>query len=257
MILSSARVVAAAALFSWLTVTGAYAQDQSNPQTPPPDVAAQPSETIHVDVVVPPAPLIIRKAEGAISIPASAPKSNSTEAESGKNDRDAAAQTRPRYATRPVIASTPVRIGSQFGYRRDPFTRRSRFHSGVDIKAAHGDPVGASFPGTVQFAGWYYGYGNLVIVDHGGGVTTYYAHLSEFEIEVGERVQRGTVVGYAGRTGRATSPHLHYELRIDNSPVNPLQPVALDPSNPFFDDPSAEPGQESPEETPKATGDQR
>ena len=71
----------------------------------------------------------------------------------------------------------------------------------------------------MQFAGWHNGYGNLVIVDHGGGVTTYYAHLSSFELAVGANVERGTIVGYAGSTGRATSPHLHYEVRIDGSPL--------------------------------------
>jgi murein DD-endopeptidase MepM/ murein hydrolase activator NlpD len=121
-----------------------------------------------------------------------------------------------------------------FGYRRDPFTRRARFHSGVDIKARWGDPVGASQVGVIQFAGWYHGYGNLIIVAHGGGVTTHYAHLSSFDVDLGARVERGTIIGRAGSTGRATSPHLHYEVRIDGNPLNPFQPLALEPSSDYF-----------------------
>lgn len=173
------------------------------------------SESSTVATVIPPQPRILKKAADAISIPSSVVSSID------------------KYQTQPAT-SAGATIGSRFGYRRDPFTRRSRFHSGLDIKAAAGDPVGASLSGTVQYAGWYHGYGNWVIVDHGGGVTTHYAHLSAFAVEVGQKVERGTLVGYAGRTGRATSPHLHYELRIDNNPVNPLEPLALNESSEFF-----------------------
>jgi murein DD-endopeptidase MepM/ murein hydrolase activator NlpD len=139
------------------------------------------------------------------------------------------------YEIRPAISSSSdVKVGSSFGYRRDPFTRRAKFHSGVDIKAKWGDPIAASHPGRIHFAGWYSGYGNLVIVDHGGGISTYYAHLSSFELTVGDVVQRGTIVGYAGSTGRATSPHLHYEVRLNGNAINPFQQVALDPSSAYF-----------------------
>ena len=137
-----------------------------------------------------------------------------------------------KYEQRPVISN--VKIGSLYGYRSDPFTGRARFHSGVDIKARWGDPVGASHPGVVQFAGWYHGYGNLIVINHGGGVTTHYAHLSSYAVAVGMRVERGTIIGHAGSTGRATSPHLHYEVRINDNPVNPLQPLALDATSEFF-----------------------
>lgn len=138
-----------------------------------------------------------------------------------------------RYEERPVIAST-VKVGSTFGYRVDPFTGRAKFHSGLDIKAAWGDPVAASLSGVVKFAAWHSGYGNLLVIDHGGGVTTHYAHLSSFAAPIGARVTRGTIIGYAGSTGRSTSPHLHYEVRIDDNPVNPLSPLALDASSEFF-----------------------
>jgi TonB family protein len=134
-----------------------------------------------------------------------------------------------------------VQIGSSYGYRSDPFTKRPKFHSGVDIKAARGAPVGASHPGTVVFAGPDRSYGNLVIVDHGGGVLTYYAHLSSFKARVGDKVLRGSPVGYAGSTGRSTAPHLHYELRVGETAVNPLKPVTLDPSSSYFTEQAAQP----------------
>lgn len=163
------------------------------------------------ETVLPPALLIIKRNPNSISIPAG----------------------EPRYEERAATSSN-VKINSDFGYRRDPFTRRSKFHSGIDLKARWGDALGASHKGTISFVGWHRGYGNLIIVDHGGGVSTYYAHLSRFQLNVGDKVSRGTIVGYAGSTGRATSPHLHYEVRFEDNPVNPLQPLALDPSSLFF-----------------------
>jgi murein DD-endopeptidase MepM/ murein hydrolase activator NlpD len=165
--------------------------------------------------VIPPAPNVVKVSSHSISIPAD--KANS----------DA------RYEQKPAVA-TEATVGSVFGVRRDPFTRRAKFHSGVDIKARLGDPVGASQRGVVEFAGWYYGYGYLIIVGHGGGVRTHYAHLSAFDVEVGTKVDRGTVIGRAGATGRATSPHLHYEVRLDGIALSPFQPLALDASSEYF-----------------------
>ena len=164
--------------------------------------------------VVPPAPNVSKRSPNAIAIPADA------------------AKPEQKYSERPVISN--VTVGSLFGYRSDPFTGRAKFHSGVDIKARAGESVGASQPGVVQFAGWYHGYGNLIIINHGGGVTTHYAHLSSFDVGVGASVERGQIIGRAGSTGRATSPHLHYEVRIDGNPVNPFQPLALDASSDYF-----------------------
>ncbi|MEW6207304.1 MAG: M23 family metallopeptidase [Acidobacteriota bacterium] len=179
------------------------------------------AEIGEVETVIPPALLIIKRNPNSISIPAD----------------------EPRYEER-AASSSSVKINSDFGYRRDPFTRRSKFHSGIDLKARWGYPIGASHRGAVTFAGWHRGYGNLIIVDHGGGVSTYYAHLSRFQLNVGDKVSRGTIVGYAGSTGRATSPHLHYEVRFADNPVNPLQPLALDPESPFFNE-------EKPAKTPE------
>jgi murein DD-endopeptidase MepM/ murein hydrolase activator NlpD len=178
-------------------------------------------EAVVENAVIPPAPVIIQRNTNAIMIPT---------AGAGAAPKES---TAPKYEERPVVTSS-ISVGSVFGYRRDPFTRRSKFHSGVDIKARWGDPVGASQGGVVQFAGWYHGYGNLIIIAHGGGVTTHYAHLSSFDVEVGARVERGTIIGRAGSTGRATSPHLHYEVRLDGSALNPLQPLILESSSDYF-----------------------
>jgi murein DD-endopeptidase MepM/ murein hydrolase activator NlpD len=94
--------------------------------------------------------------------------------------------------------------------------------------------VCASQAGVVKFASWHSGYGYLVTVDHGGGITTNYAHLSRFNVVVGLKVTRGSIIGYAGSTGRSTSPHLHYEVRINDKPVHPLRSIFLDENSPYF-----------------------
>jgi hypothetical protein len=205
---------------------------------------AQQADSTDTDTpVIPPAPLIQKKNPNAISIPVAdaAPKyqQQAAAATNIKIPSDSATSPKPDKsspANTVVVGavSTNARVGSSFGYRRDPFTRREKFHSGCDIKAHWGQSVGASLPGTVQFAGWSHGYGNVIIIEHGGGVATHYAHLSSFVVEPGEHVDRGSIIGYAGSTGRATSPHLHYEVRIDGSAVNPLDPLALDSSSDFF-----------------------
>lgn len=113
------------------------------------------------------------------------------------------------------------RITGSFGERLDPFSGEGAFHTGVDIAGRLGSPVSATADGVVVFAGWREGYGRLVIIDHGGGVSTWYAHLSAFNTREGARVAQGDVIGYVGVSGRATAPHVHYEVRINNTPVNP------------------------------------
>ena len=175
--------------------------------------------------VIPPPPNVVRIAANSISIPANKIPADKTPADRAGADS--------KYEQKPSVASQAT-VGSVFGVRRDPFTRRAKFHSGVDIKARMGDSVGSSERGVVEFAGWYYGYGYMIIVHHGGGVRTHYAHLSSFDVEVGARVERGTIIGRAGSTGRATSPHLHYEVRVDGIALDPLQPLALDASSDYF-----------------------
>jgi murein DD-endopeptidase MepM/ murein hydrolase activator NlpD len=109
-----------------------------------------------------------------------------------------------------------------FGGRSNPFGGSSlEFHSGQDIRAERGTPVVAAATGTVLSAGWQNGYGQMIEVSHGGGLTTRYAHLSKIEVAAGQAIARGDVLGRVGSTGRSTGPHLHYEVRIDGESVNP------------------------------------
>lgn len=112
-------------------------------------------------------------------------------------------------------------ITASFGERMDPFSGEGAFHPGMDIGAAAGTPVHATADGVVAYAGWEEGYGRMVVIDHGFGISTCYAHLSGVNTEVGSRVDRGDVIGYVGDSGRSTGPHLHYEVRINSTPVNP------------------------------------
>jgi murein DD-endopeptidase MepM/ murein hydrolase activator NlpD len=113
------------------------------------------------------------------------------------------------------------RLTGSFGSRLDPFTGEGAFHAGVDISAGFGDPVRAAADGFVVWAGPRAGSGRLVVVDHGGGLTTWYAHLSRFRAFRGQPVQRGDILGYVGSSGRSTGPHLHYEVRLWEAPLNP------------------------------------
>lgn len=114
-------------------------------------------------------------------------------------------------------------ISSSFGERRDPFTGEGSFHPGIDIAVDVGTPVHVTANGLVAYAAHLGGYGNCVIVNHGHGFTTVYAHLSGFAVTAGEQVTEGEVIGYSGDSGRSTGPHLHYEVRINNVPVNPYK----------------------------------
>ena len=110
-----------------------------------------------------------------------------------------------------------------FGGRRNPFGGPGyEFHTGQDIEAPWGAPVFAGASGRVSFVGWQNGYGQLVIVDHGGGLTTRYGHLSHIDVELDQTVSRAQLLGKVGSTGRSTGPHLHYEVRINDQPVNPV-----------------------------------
>ena len=124
----------------------------------------------------------------------------------------------------PSIWPVDGKLESGFGGRRNPFGGTSyEFHDGQDMDAPLGAPIVAGAKGTATFVGWQHGYGRLIVIDHGGGLTTRYGHLSEFDIEQGTEVARGQFIGRVGSTGRSTGPHLHYEIRINDDPVNPLQ----------------------------------
>ena len=117
----------------------------------------------------------------------------------------------------PVIG----RVTSSFGEREDPFNGEGAFHAGIDIATSYGTAVRAPADGYIQMAGPASGYGREMVLDHGQGITTVYGHLSGFAVVAGQQIKRGQVIGYVGSAGRSTGPHLHYEVRIRNTPVNP------------------------------------
>jgi murein DD-endopeptidase MepM/ murein hydrolase activator NlpD len=110
-----------------------------------------------------------------------------------------------------------------FGARMDPFSGEGAFHTGVDISSQYGDAVRVTADGIVIEANERAGYGRLVVVDHGYGVTTYYGHLSTLNVMAGQQIHRGDTVGNVGVSGRSTGPHVHYEVRINGAPVNPMR----------------------------------
>ena len=114
-------------------------------------------------------------------------------------------------------------LTSGFGWRRSPVGRAYwRFHSGIDVAARRGAPIVAPAPGRVVFSGWSGGYGRFIEIDHGYGITTTFGHCDRLHVTVGQEVQRGDLIGTVGTTGRSTGPHLHFEVRLDDHPVDPL-----------------------------------
>ena len=115
------------------------------------------------------------------------------------------------------------RISSTFGYRLDPINRHLSLHPGCDLFASYGTQVFATARGVVTSAGYDGDYGNCVEIDHGGGISTKFAHLSKINVTVGQTVGRGKSIGNVGSTGRSTGSHLHYEVHVNNQPVNPAK----------------------------------
>uniref|UniRef100_B8HN83 Peptidase M23 n=1 Tax=Cyanothece sp. (strain PCC 7425 / ATCC 29141) TaxID=395961 RepID=B8HN83_CYAP4 len=127
-----------------------------------------------------------------------------------------------RYGSGRLSYPIQAPITSNFGWRMHPILGYQRLHAGTDFGADTGTPIRAAEGGTVIFAGWYGGYGNTVIIDHGGGLTTLYAHTSQMYVREGQTVQRGEAIAAVGSTGLSTGPHLHFEVRENGEPVNPL-----------------------------------
>jgi murein DD-endopeptidase MepM/ murein hydrolase activator NlpD len=121
----------------------------------------------------------------------------------------------------PTLWPVVGEITGHFGERLDPFSGEGAFHAGLDIASHYGDAVRATADGVVSATDKRAGYGRMVVIDHGFGVTTLYGHLSAFNTQPGTHVKAGDVIGYEGQSGRSTGPHLHYEVRIYNTPVNP------------------------------------
>ena len=127
----------------------------------------------------------------------------------------------------PALWPVQGMITGSFGERTDPFNGEGAFHSGVDISCGYGQPVLAPADGMVVFADEMSGYGRLVTIDHGHGLTTRYGHLANYTVIAGQHVVRGDVIGHVGLSGRSTGPHLHYEVRINDTPVNPHKYLRL------------------------------
>ncbi|MGB8261585.1 MAG: M23 family metallopeptidase [Terracidiphilus sp.] len=124
-------------------------------------------------------------------------------------------------ADAPSLWPVEGRLGSSFGSRQDPINGEGAFHSGIDIDAPWGTPVRATADGEVTGDSMGAGYGRQIVLNHGHDVLTVYGHLSSVAVMAGQHVSRGQVIGYVGQTGRATGPHLHYEVRVHHVPVNP------------------------------------
>jgi len=134
--------------------------------------------------------------------------------------RDLRAAANPAFI--PNMWAHMGKINNEFGFRRNPFGGRTyEFHGGMDIDGERGDIVVAPANGTVIKTGWQGGYGNMIELDHGNGLTSRYGHLSKIEIEQGDQIRRGQLIAFVGSTGRSTGPHLHYELRLNDKPINP------------------------------------
>lgn len=118
-------------------------------------------------------------------------------------------------------------ITSGFGWRISPFGDGNELHPGVDIAYTMGAPVVATADGEVVASGPAGGYGNLVQIDHGNGIATLYGHNSQLAVNVGQQVKKGQVIAYAGSTGKSTGPHVHYEVRINNTPIDPMKYLVL------------------------------
>ncbi|HET9696605.1 MAG TPA: M23 family metallopeptidase [Terriglobales bacterium] len=136
-----------------------------------------------------------------------------------------------RMAEAPTLWPVVGRITGSFGERIDPFNGEGAFHRGVDISTGFGTRILAPADGVVVFVGEMNGYGRLVEVDHGHGIITRYGHMSAFAVADGQHISRGQTIGYVGLSGRSTGPHLHYEVWVHNTPVNPYKFLRISPSS--------------------------
>lgn len=138
-------------------------------------------------------------------------------------------------AIQPVSNKNLKQTASGYGLRIDPIYKTTKFHSGMDFSANIGTPVYATGNGKVVKVGWESGYGKLIKIDHGFGYVTWYAHLNDYKVRVGQKVVRGEVIGEVGNTGKSTGPHLHYEVHVKGKVVNPVNYYFMDLSAEDYD----------------------
>ena len=164
---------------------------------------------------------------GAQPVPAMAlPSGSSEEFQKQMTDWNAAFPmplvTKNSFDAAPAARLDRLTISSRFGWRGDPITGVGRRHAGIDLPSRFGSVVRATAPGVVRIAGWAGGYGNLVEIEHSGGVRTRYGHLSRLDVIPAQHVEQGQAIGEIGSTGHSTGPHLHFEVRVAGSAVDPL-----------------------------------
>ena len=138
-------------------------------------------------------------------------------------------------AIQPVANKNLKYTASGYGMRIDPIYKTAKFHNGMDFSANIGTPVYATGDGVIKKAGWQSGYGKIIIVSHGFGYETWYAHLNKYNVRVGQKVVRGEVIGEVGNTGKSTGPHLHYEVHVKGKVVNPVNYYFMDLSAEEYD----------------------
>ena len=138
-------------------------------------------------------------------------------------------------AIQPVANKNLKYTASGYGMRIDPIYKTAKFHNGMDFSANIGTPVYATGDGVIKKAGWQSGYGKIIVVSHGFGYETWYAHLNKYNVRVGQKVVRGEVIGEVGNTGKSTGPHLHYEVHLKGKVVNPVNYYFMDLSAEEYD----------------------
>lgn len=191
------------------------------------DTKARRMRSVLADLGVDPEKAPVGRAVGGPLVPLKAPHANAGAFERQLYRINVARAEINRYAAE--LTTVPVRkpvigevdMSSPFGMRMDPFLKGPAIHTGIDIRGELGDPVRVTANGRVTIASWQGGYGNMIEVDHGNGLSTRYGHLSKIEVKVGQEVHTGDVIGRIGSTGRSTGPHLHYETRIHGEAVDP------------------------------------
>jgi len=178
--------------------------------------------------VTPASPMVGRAHEAAVDLGALIRRANLL-AWSFREAADSLTVHADRLAATPSIMPTTGWLSSAFSSMRDhPVLHVARPHEGIDVTAPAGTPIEAPARGVVTRAGWETGYGRMVEIDHGYGIVTRYAHASRLAVTRGQRVERGEVIAYVGRSGLAVGPHLHYEVHVNGQPVNPLRYILPD-----------------------------
>ena len=191
------------------------------------DAAVDVIANVGLSVDVPEAPADAEDAVGGPFIPLGSAQALAAAMQEADQAFERIERVKAEAAQLPLVRPLPgADMTSNFGSRRDPFLGSLAFHAGIDFRSPTGTDIRPTAPGVVTVAGWSGGYGNLVEVDHGNGITTRYGHMSRIIARVGDKVTRDTVIGEVGSTGRSTGPHLHYETRLNGAPLNPINYIA-------------------------------